>query len=631
MPYKISEIALRLCVFLIAGVMAFYGAKLAVNVVETRSVDAVQAELVEQGNDWATVLGDGLQVIIEGQAPSEAIRFRAMSIAGTIVEARRVIDNMTILDSSRLAPPAFAVEILRNDSGVSLIGLAPATTDREALSRRITNIANGAPVTDLLEIADYPVPPEWRPAMSLALEALEILPRSKISVAPGRVAITAISDSATDKRRLESTLAGMAPDNVRLALSISAPRPVISPYITRFSLQDGVARFQSCTADTPEAEQKIVAAAIDAGMTGKANCTLALGVPTKTWGDAVALTIRAVKDLGGGTATISDADISLIAPEDVDKALFDQVVGTLENALPDVFVLAATRPETPIESGEGPPQFIVTLSPEGQAQLRGRIADDLMNSTAENFAKARFGHDRVTMGTLVSEGLPTGWSVRVLAGIDALSRLKNGTVTVQPDLVDVRGSTGNPEASAEISRLLIEKLGEAAKFNINVDYVETLDPIAALPTPEECVAQINAATETSKILFDPGSATISAASIAVVDDIADILGKCLDLRIEVAGYTDSQGGEDMNQQLSQRRAEAVLSALRARRIPVGTYTAVGYGEADPIADNDTEEGREANRRIEFHLVTDLAQEEAGADGDATTPTEDAPAEPAADQ
>jgi OOP family OmpA-OmpF porin len=58
----------------------------------------------------------------------------------------------------------------------------------------------------------------------------------------------------------------------------------------------------------------------------------------------------------------------------------------------------------------------------------------------------------------------------------------------------------------------------------------------------------------------------------------------------------------MNAQLSQDRADAVLTALRARRVPVSTFTSVGFGEDNPIADNDTEEGREANRRIEFSLI-----------------------------
>jgi OOP family OmpA-OmpF porin len=57
----------------------------------------------------------------------------------------------------------------------------------------------------------------------------------------------------------------------------------------------------------------------------------------------------------------------------------------------------------------------------------------------------------------------------------------------------------------------------------------------------------------------------------------------------------------MNQQLSQDRAQAVVDALRQRRVLTASYEVRGYGEEQPIASNDTEEGREANRRIEFKL------------------------------
>jgi len=149
---------------------------------------------------------------------------------------------------------------------------------------------------------------------------------------------------------------------------------------------------------------------------------------------------------------------------------------------------------------------------------------------------------------------------------------------------------------------LIDKLGQSAEFDIDVEYVKELDPIAGLPTPEECVAKIIEATELRKITFDPGATSITSEATGVVDDIADILKKCPDLRIEIAGYTDSQGREEMNQSLSQDRATAVLDALRVRRVPVANFEAKGYGEADPIADNDTSDGREANRRIEFRLI-----------------------------
>lgn len=72
--------------------------------------------------------------------------------------------------------------------------------------------------------------------------------------------------------------------------------------------------------------------------------------------------------------------------------------------------------------------------------------------------------------------------------------------------------------------------------------------------------------------------------------------------MEIGGHTDSQGRETMNQTLSQARAEAVLDALLAEEVLTSFLSAKGYGEALPIADNSTEEGRALNRRIEFKLV-----------------------------
>lgn len=621
---RLSALLTRLIVFLAAGFLSVAAARTTVAVVEERSVIAVQETLVDQGYEWASVLGDGLQVILEGEAPTEAVRFRAISAAGGMVDASRVIDNLSVVDSAQIAPPEFAIEILRNNAGISLIGLIPATTNREALTERITDIADGLPVTDFLEVGDYPTPPTWRAALSYSLRALEMLNKSKISVNAERVIVNAISDSPEEKRRLETALARNTPDGVRLAVDISAPRPVISPFTTRFTLDADGARFDACSADTSEAVSAILAAATEAGFRGRANCVLALGAPSRTWGEAVAQTISAVDSLGGGTVTISDTDVTLVAPVGTGQATFDNIVGRLENSLPEAFALSAELPELPNEASTEIPQFTATLSPEGAVQLRGRIPDEITNTVAENFANAKFGQRNITMGTRITEGLPAGWSVRVLAGIEALSELSNGAVVVSPDTLQLRGNTGNEDASAVITGLLIDKLGQGADFDINVTYVEQLDPIAGLPTPEECIAQIKVVTDGRKITFDPGSTDLTAATQPVVDDIAEILKICGDLPIRIAGYTDSQGREVMNQQLSQDRANAVLQALSARRVPVSTFEAIGFGEESPIADNDTEEGREANRRIEFSLIVPEPTPEETSTLDAIA--EDAPVE-----
>jgi len=89
----------------------------------------------------------------------------------------------------------------------------------------------------------------------------------------------------------------------------------------------------------------------------------------------------------------------------------------------------------------------------------------------------------------------------------------------------------------------------------------------------------------------------------------EVLRDCADVEFVIEGHTDSQGREDMNKNLSQSRAESVLSALLSRRVLTSGITAIGYGEEQPIADNDTEEGRAANRRIEFHLVSKETNDE----------------------
>jgi OOP family OmpA-OmpF porin len=73
------------------------------------------------------------------------------------------------------------------------------------------------------------------------------------------------------------------------------------------------------------------------------------------------------------------------------------------------------------------------------------------------------------------------------------------------------------------------------------------------------------------------------------------------LKVEVAGYTDSVGNPDHNVDLSQRRAESVRDFLIEEGIPAEGLSAKGFGPADPIADNATAEGRAANRRVELHI------------------------------
>ncbi|WP_172298452.1 OmpA family protein [Pseudoruegeria sp. HB172150] len=605
--------------FLVAAFAAVGAAALMVGRIEKTSEREIDTLFLEEQIDWVSVDVDGLQVHLTGTAPNEATRFRALTLAGTVVDATRVIDEMDVKEGKVVAPPDFSIEILRNDEGVSLIGLVPLALDREELTGILEGIAGSGEVADLLESADYPVPGGWAPALDFALDALAQLPRSKISVSPGEVEVTAISDSAEQRRKLMASLKSEQPDGIEVVLDISAPRPVITPFTLRFLLDESGGRFDACSADTEDGRARILAAAAEAGLQGTAGCTLGLGVPSPRWPDAVTEGISALSRLGGGSITFSDADVTFVAPENTPQSKFDRIVGELEAALPDVFSLHAVLPEpvkidgSGAEAPDAAPEFVATLSPEGLLQLRGRMADERQRDAVNGFARARFSSAEVDAATRVVEGLPAGWAGRVFSGLEALSNLSNGVLVVQPDFIEIRGDTSDPDAKAEISRILSAHLGSAENFNIKVVYHEVVEEVETLPTPEECVAAIQAILAERKISFEPGSADIDSGTRGTIERIADVMKDCTAVPMEIAGYTDSQGRESMNLGLSQRRAEAVLEALMARRVLVANLTAKGYGEENPIADNDTEEGREANRRIEFTLRLREGDDDAAAE------------------
>ena len=108
---------------------------------------------------------------------------------------------------------------------------------------------------------------------------------------------------------------------------------------------------------------------------------------------------------------------------------------------------------------------------------------------------------------------------------------------------------------------------------------------------------------TEKVFFDSGRATIQRRSYSLLDDVAAIMNAYPEItKVEVQGHTDSQGAEDANLTLSQNRASAVVLYLSEHGVEPGRMVAQGYGESQPIADNDTREGRADNRRVEFKIL-----------------------------
>jgi OOP family OmpA-OmpF porin len=104
-----------------------------------------------------------------------------------------------------------------------------------------------------------------------------------------------------------------------------------------------------------------------------------------------------------------------------------------------------------------------------------------------------------------------------------------------------------------------------------------------------------------KLEFDSDKLTKPAE--VILNDVADTLAAYPDVTVEVQGHTDSLGTDAYNLGLSERRSNAVKRYLAGRGVVGDRLRPVGYGESQPIADNNTPEGQEENRRVEFRVIS----------------------------
>ncbi len=573
---------------------------------EQRTASELSTALDAAGQEWAEVATDGLQVTLAGAAPDETSRFRALEIARQVVDQDRITDTTTLELAKPLPPAPFALELLRNEADISLIGLVPETGGRDVIRAALGAGGIDEHVTDMLESASDPAPEGWREALGFGLAVLAELPRAKISVAPGRVKVIAVADSDAARTALESRLQHAVPDGVALALDVSAPRPVIAPFAFDFAIEDGVGHLAACSAESDDAADAIVAAVRTAGLEGDADCRVGLGSPSPDWGTAIVSGLDALKELGGGRFVLSDIAAHLTAPEGTTAERLSEVGAALDSDLPDVFQLTTTMPprmETRDGSRVYAPRFNARLLDNGMVRLSGAVKDSTAQQAILSYASALFGHDRVTNTTVIDPKLPDGWPGRVLAGVEALSALKQGSVEVTDDQVEIEGWGLDTHVSDKVEALLAAKVGNEAVVDVSYNAkAAAAAELAARPRPEICADQISAILDSDSIRFAAGSADIVPESRGVIAAIADVLRGCPGADFEIDGYTDSQGEAAANQDLSETRAQAVLDALRAGDLPLVRLTARGFGADDPVADNATEAGRAKNRRIEFTLV-----------------------------
>lgn len=111
----------------------------------------------------------------------------------------------------------------------------------------------------------------------------------------------------------------------------------------------------------------------------------------------------------------------------------------------------------------------------------------------------------------------------------------------------------------------------------------------------------------ARILFDTGKAEIRGEGNVALDRVARLVKEKTTANLVIEGHTDSTGTAQLNQRLSEQRAESVRAGLLARGVPTARLAAKGIGQTQPVGDNATEQGRGQNRRVEIVLLGESAE------------------------
>ena len=128
-------------------------------------------------------------------------------------------------------------------------------------------------------------------------------------------------------------------------------------------------------------------------------------------------------------------------------------------------------------------------------------------------------------------------------------------------------------------------------------------PAPAPPPPSPPPPAPTAPPEFGPVYFEPNKTNITPAAAKELDRDGMILKENPDIKVEIAGHTDTSGSEKANQVISEKRAQSVKKYLEDKfNIPENRMVVKGYGGTKPIADNSTLEGRAKNRRVEFRII-----------------------------
>lgn len=542
-----------------------------------------------------------LTLFAEGQI---ALSDRTLTVVGTAASSsghadvgRRLTDSLPAgvsLGKTDVLParaPRFVWSAAIREGAVHVAGFVPNETMRELVADETRQAFPALGLVDETVVASGQ-PPDFLDAVVFALQALGRLDDGGVTL-DGRT--LDVAGEAASVEAYEDLLVMIRSGREQGLTIVSDVLPAtVDDYRLSASLVDGTVLLEGYVPsqeDRATLESLITALGPARGVDDRVR--VARGAPAIDWMGAVKFALTELSRLETGEAEISREGVFTLrgvagssdgyaaiarAAETLPAGLRDRIVEVAPPAAADAYAIAAERDgDSVVLTG-----FVDTL--ERFDEIEGR-------------AGRYFGPGNVVNRLTYASGAPDGFFANVRPAFAALSRMTGGRVAITVDSLVLEGFVAHAATGESVVSALETDVGETAELVVSVDVRQRGQPIS----PQECNARLAAAVSSRPLEFTDAGAAVLPESIGIMDTIAAALVRCPDALVEIGVHSDSSGARADNRERTQLRADALRDLLISAGIDRDRVAPVGYGEDEPIADNDTEEGRARNRRIAFAL------------------------------
>jgi len=495
-----------------------------------------KAALSAKGFDWAIAEFKGRDAVLSGRAPQEGEPAKAAAALAETWGVRIVDNRAGLLDKAE----KYIWIASRRNNRIRLSGFAPSISARQAILGVTKATFPGYEVVDRTTLArGVPSTDVWLAGVSFALKQLTGVKRGDARLEDLDLALSGEADDVAAYRAIKSALAGGAPKGIKV-IRDNVTAPVVSPYAWSARVAEGRLVLAGHVPSEEVRAQFLAAAKM--GLPGMAVVDqMEPGEgPPQGWTGMVVAALRDLGRLEGASVEMKDAAFT-VAGVASDAVTAEAVRTNLRAALP-----ATMRLTDQIHVKELPLPPPLPSMPEA------------------------------ALPAAPAEPGPANQGSANPRPLDA-APVKTGSAPVQPA---VTAST-EPQAAGPTQ---VSQSPAAPETVIKA---------------KACEDQLAALAAAGQIHFAYASAELDSVSFPTLDKLAEAAKSCPGMTIEVGGHASPEGIAEMNQQLSLKRAQSVVTYLVRAGVDATQLRPVGHGASQPIAPNTSSENMAKNRRIEF--------------------------------